>query len=126
MTKRAVRGEARLSMVRIGGAVVIGKVAALAGVRCVGVPIRVALVAVHVRVGAVQRETRRGSVVVTARYPAIRGVALCAIIREVRLRVVGFNRVVEVRLVTGFTRCWCSRKAIRVALHAVHAHVLSR
>jgi hypothetical protein len=125
VTERAVRGEARLSMVRIGGAVVIGKVAALAGVRCVGVPVRVALVAVHVRVGAVQRETRRGSVVVTARYPAIRGVALRAIIGELRLRVVRFHRVVEVRLVTGLARCWSSSKTVRMALHAVHAHVLS-
>jgi len=52
----AVRWEARRYVVRIRGGVVIREVAALAGVRRVGVARSVALVAVHVLVRAVQRE----------------------------------------------------------------------
>ena len=60
------------------------------------------------------------------RRPTIGGVALRAVVAEVRLRVVGFHRVVEVRLVARFASCWRSSEAIAVTLHAVHAHVLAR
>ena len=52
----AVRGEASRYVVRIRGGVVVRQVAALAGVRRVGVARSVALVAVHVRVRSVQCE----------------------------------------------------------------------
>ena len=47
MAYRAIRGELGRRVVRVGGAVVIGQVAACAGVRCVVVVAVVALVAVH-------------------------------------------------------------------------------
>jgi hypothetical protein len=116
VAERAVRREAGRDVVRVRRSVVVAQVTALAGVRRVRVPVRVALVAVHVRVRAVQREAGAGGVIEAARRPTIGRVALRAVVAEVRLRVVRFHRVVEVRLVARLTRGRRSSKAVRCGI----------
>src|SRR5690606_27801910 len=102
-----------------------GQVAGLACGRRVLVAVRVALVAVHVLVRAVQGPARRG-VIEAARRPAVGRVALRAVRRELRLLVVRLRRAVVIREVAGITAGGRAREPVGVALHAVHAGVLAR
>lgn len=94
----------------------------LARVRRVDVPGRVALVAVHVGVRAVQRESRCTCMIVAARCPTIRRVALRAIRTEVRLRVVRFHRAGVLRHVARVAVRGCVGVACSMTLETVNAY----
>ncbi len=121
--------EAGLHVVGLRRALEILHVATHAGrvraVQCV-VAVHVALVALHARMGAGQRESRR--VVVKGRVvPRGRGMALLTGLREAGLHVVRIGRAVEVLDVAGCAIRRCSHKlAVDVALGTANINVSAR
>ena len=104
MTDGAILWETCRDMVRIGGRVEVGQVAA---VTSRGRPFEdVALVAgaaLRTCVGAGQREPRRSGMVELRALPLCRGVANCAVLRETGSHVAGVGCSVEAGEVAAFT-----------------------
>lgn len=126
----ASRREVRLDVVRTGRALVVRHVAV--GASPVGDIViaelgGVALYALHRRMGARQRETRRSMIERRPAPPGRRRMARLARLREVSRDVAGIVRVVEIIQVARNTRG--VRKAevvIRMALRAKHIRVRAR
>lgn len=127
MTDSAIRWESRLSVVRIGGSLIVLLVARIAGGGQSRVhATRVTALAAQRRVRAGQR--KRGLVVIKLRPgPACCAVTHRAVGREPRLSMVGIRRALVVLYVTSGARSRRSRKpSIHVTLLAGHRLVRAR
>ncbi len=128
VTDRAVLREARRRVVGIGGAAVIGQVAALAGGQRTFVHVvQVALGALHRGVGSGQRELGGSTMVKFRAFPLCRRVALRAILRKSgvgMIRVGGLVEGFEVAAVTALRRAL--EDPVDMALRALRIHVGAR
>jgi len=122
---RAVRREAGLDVIGIGGTVEIRQVAADAGLRRAREsPVDVAGLAAHAHMRAGERETGHGVVIKARAGPSGSRVAVLAGGREAGLDVIGIGGTVEIRQVAADAGLRRARELpVDVAGLAAHAHM---
>lgn len=122
MTRGAIRAEARSSVVRVRGGVVVRHVT---GVTCCGgarITVRMAFDTCGGHMRSMQWEIRV-VVIEGGVAPGRLIMAHDAIRAEARGSMVGLRSVVVFGQMAGTARCWCARVAIRMALDARGGHV---